>query len=233
MIFAVGHLAALIEAYFGDGSHWGVQIEYAREDRPLGTAGPLGLLKKSLPSDFLVVNGDVISDLDFRGFLLAHRTERPRRLLTIATHQRVLQSEYGVLETAADGQVRAYSEKPSYTLRVSEGVYAFSRAALDWISAGERMDFPELVVALLQTGESVVAWPHTGLWLDIGRPEDYDQAQDLVSRHPHLFAALTRGQVFNSEPIGPSLPDSSPGVDGAFVAFSKRGENEHDRGDTD
>lgn len=192
LIFAVGHLAALVEAYFGDGSRWGVSIEYAREDQPLGTSGPLKNLSDRLPDHFLVLNGDVLCDLDFATFLRSHRNGRPPRLLTISTHQRTLRSEYGVLTINPHGTVTDYVEKPAYALSVSEGVYAFSRRVIRWIPDNVRFDFPDLVTALLTAGESVVAVDHDGLWLDIGRPEDYERAQQLIAEHPARFAVKQR-----------------------------------------
>jgi len=177
LIFAVGHLAELIEAYFGDGSRWNVSIEYSREDEPLGTAAPLKRLANQLPETFLVMNGDILCDLDFAQLIDEHATSDKPRILTISTQQRTLESEYGVLETDASGIVTGYREKPAFSLTVSEGVYAFSRAALDWIPDGQAMDFPELVLKLIRHGETGVAREHTGLWFDIGRHEDYERAQ--------------------------------------------------------
>lgn len=195
LIIAVGHLSELIEAYFGDGSRWGVAIEYAHEDQPLGTAGPLRNVASKLPPNFLVVNGDVLSDLDYTAFLHWHTTHPETPALTISTQYRTLSSEYGVLVTDADNRVTEYLEKPSYDLRVSEGVYAFSHDALKWIPDHERFDFPDLVIALMAAGETVHARPHDGLWLDIGRPEDYERAQQLVSAQPGRFLAeLNRTQ---------------------------------------
>lgn len=192
--FAVGHLAELIEAYFGDGRRWSddVTITYWREASPLGTAGPLAALTESLPDQFLVINGDVLTDLDYGAFLETHRRNNPARVLTISTHRRVLCSDYGVLNATADGLVREYSEKPSYHLSVSEGVYAFSREALSWIPSNQRFDFPDLVQRLLREHLPVVACEHTGMWLDIGRPEDYEEAQRLIAEHPERFLARSR-----------------------------------------
>lgn len=184
---AVGHMAALIEAYFGDGSRWGIPIEYAREDEPLGTAGPLRYLAAELPPTFLVINGDILSDLDYADFLSDHATNPRAPALTISTRRRVLSSEYGVLKTDTEQRVTDYLEKPTYNLTVSEGVYAFSSRALQWIPENERFDFPDLVIALLTAGELVNAKPHEGLWLDIGRPEDYERAQRMVGEHPERF----------------------------------------------
>ncbi len=192
--FAVGHLAELIEAYFGDGTRWGedVSITYSREESPLGTAGPLAQMTDRLPDQFLVVNGDVLCDLNFAEFMQSHRRNDPARVLSISTHKRILCSEYGVLNSTPDGLVRGYSEKPSYHLSVSEGVYAFSREALSLIPRNQRFDFPDLVQRLLNEHLPVVACDHTGLWLDIGRPDDYEEAQRLVTEHPERFLALPR-----------------------------------------
>lgn len=192
LIFAVGHLAELIEAFFGNGSKWGVRIEYAREDQPLGTAAPLKAMIERLPETFLVTNGDILCDLDFRDFHNAHQWDDPPRLLTISTCRRELRSEYGVLECAANGIVQHYSEKPVFPLYVSQGIYAFSREALDWIPENRRMDFPDLVQSLIRNGQSVVAREHSGLWLDIGRPEDYERAQQLVADNPHIVSGIDR-----------------------------------------
>ena len=193
LIFAVGHLAELIEVYFGDGSRWGagVTIAYVRESSPLGTAGPLAALEAQLPDSFLVINGDVLSDLDYGAFLAAHRRNDPARVLTISTHRRILCSEYGVLNATPEGLVREYSEKPSYHLSVSEGVYAFSKEVLSFIPKAERFDFPDLVQRLLREHSPVVACEHNGLWLDIGRPSDYEEAQHIVAEHPERFVPVT------------------------------------------
>jgi len=183
VIITVGHMAGLIEAYFGDGSRWGVSIEYARESDPLGTAGPLRALRERLPEHFLVLNGDVLSDLDFAAFLRAHRDDSHRPQITVSSHIRSLNSEFGVIDSDPTGIVTGYREKPSVQFCVSEGVYAFSRTALDWIPPSERLDFPELILALLAARQVVLSKRHDGLWLDIGRPDDYERAQSMVAQH--------------------------------------------------
>ena len=207
--FAVGHLAELIEAYFGDGTRWGedVTISYSHETSPLGTAGPLAMLADGMPENFIVVNGDVLSDLDYRAFLESHHSNDPARVLTISTHKRILCSEYGVLNATSEGLVRDYSEKPSYHLSVSEGVYAFSREALALIPKNQRFDFPDLVQRLLRDHLPVVACEHTGMWLDIGRPDDYEEAQRLLADHPERFLTKAtthhRGHPEADEVSGP------------------------------
>jgi mannose-1-phosphate guanylyltransferase len=184
VLITVGHMAGLIEAYFGDGSRWGVTIEYAHEGAPLGTAGPLRSLQLRLPPEFLVLNGDILTDLNFASFLQAHISDGRRPLVSISSYVRSLNSEFGVIDADFKGRVTGYREKPSVQFCVSEGVYAFSRTALDWIPPSQRLDFPDLIIALLAAKQPVVTRPHEGLWLDIGRPDDYERAQTLISQHP-------------------------------------------------
>jgi NDP-sugar pyrophosphorylase family protein len=169
-------------------------------------------LAQALPPHFLVVNGDVLSDIDYAVFLQGHVTDRDRPALTISTHRRVLYSEYGVLRSDDTGRVTDYLEKPSYDLDVSEGAYAFSVRALTWIPENERFDFPDLVVALLAAGELVRARPHDGLWLDIGRPEDYERAQELVAAYPERFMLRRASDRSADKSRSPGALPSGPRV---------------------
>ena len=176
---AVGHLAELLMAYFGDGSKFGVQIDYSREDKPLGTSGPLALIP-DLTDTFLVMNGDVLTTLDY-GDLVAYH-QREGAAATIAMHERTVKIELGVIETDAGNQVLAYIEKPSFSYRVSMGIYIFEPVVLQYIQPGEHLDFPDLIHLLLQNGEKVMGYPYKGYWLDIGRPDDYEQAVEEFTR---------------------------------------------------
>ena len=171
---AVGHMAELIEAYFGDGGRFGVTLDYSREDEPLGTAGPLALVE-GLYEPFLVMNGDVLCTLSYREFLDAH--EASGAAATIATFVRGNRVDFGVVIADADDHVTGYEEKPASEYLVSMGVYAFTPAVLGDISPGERLDFPDLVVRLLARGAFVRSAPFSGYWLDIGRHDDFAQAQ--------------------------------------------------------
>jgi NDP-mannose synthase len=176
LVFAVGYLAHLIKAVFGDGSAYGVSIEYHVEEEPLGTAGPLALIP-GLDDTFLALNGDVLTSLDYRAVVEAHR--RAGNALTIATHRRVVRSEYGVLEVNGSGEMQSvsgYEEKPEIPYTVSMGVYVVEPRALEQIPAGRHFDIPDLVLALLHAGEPVGSYPFDGYWLDIGRHDDYEQA---------------------------------------------------------
>ncbi len=178
--FAVGYLHQLIEAYFGDGATWDVRIDYLREDRPLGTAGPLANLT-DFDRPLLVMNGDILTDLDYRRFYQSHLDSRAE--LSIAAFEKQINIDLGVLETDAQASVTHYLEKPSYSHKVSMGVYAFSPSVLELIPAGVRCDFPDLVQSLLTLERRVKAYSHRGLWLDIGRTEDYLSAADVMDTH--------------------------------------------------
>jgi len=177
----VGYLGHLIEAVLrnssGDGENHG--IEYVHESGALGTAGPLRLVS-GLDDTFIVMNGDVLTDLDLGELVEAHRTNG--NVLTIAAHRRVNKIDYGVLHVSPNGDVPnalvAYEEKPEAVYFVSMGIYVFEPKALGFIPDGY-FDFPDLVQALLAAGEQVGIHPYDGFWLDIGRPEDYRQAVAL------------------------------------------------------
>jgi NDP-sugar pyrophosphorylase family protein len=175
--FCVGYLSHLIEALFNSGNGRGVHIEYVREKEPLGTAGPLRIVPR-LDDTFLAMNGDVLTTLDYRDFIEQHRSSG--NTLTIATHERTVKMDYGVLhlDNIKDGMPRlvGYEEKPEFPMVVSMGVYALEPRGLSFIPDDAYFDVPALVQALLEAGEPVGAYRHDGFWLDIGRHEDYEQA---------------------------------------------------------
>ena len=170
---AVGYLAELLMAYLGDGSKWGVEISYSREEKPLGTAGPLSLIN-GLEEPFLVMNGDLLTTLDYRALWEYHRGRGS--IATMVTYQRDVQVDLGVIETDDQGWVRGYLEKPTYHFSVSTGIYIFEPAVLAYIPAQMRMDMPDLILKLLASGERVAAYRFDGVWLDIGRFDDYERA---------------------------------------------------------
>lgn len=180
---AVGHLAELIQAFFGDGAKFGVRIDYSREDRPLGTAGPLKLIP-DLAEDFLVMNGDLLTDLDYGKLLRRHREQGNEA--TIGVYGRDVKVDLGVIERDGKGRIIDYREKPVLTYDVSMGVYAFSPAILAHIPDGY-FDFPDLVLEMIRQGRNVRGYPFDGLWLDIGRQEDYGRAVETFAAERARF----------------------------------------------
>ncbi|MFH8715638.1 nucleotidyltransferase family protein [Streptomyces zaomyceticus] len=182
---AIGHLGEIIRAYVGDGAQWGMSIDYATEESPLGTMGPLLNLRDRLPEHFLVMNGDVLTDLDYADVLRRH--ELSAAPLTIATYARKVHIDFGVLTTDAS-RVVAFTEKPSIDYRVSMGVYGVSRSTLAAYTPGLPLGFDELVLDLLAAETPPHAYEFDGYWLDIGRPDDYDRANaEFTSRKSLLL----------------------------------------------
>jgi NDP-mannose synthase len=175
---AVGYLASLIMAYFAKGERLGLTIGYSMEDTPLGTAGPLRLVP-NLTETFLVMNGDLLTDLDFDRIIDTHR--RSRAALTLGIYERDVKIDLGVIETDGDSRIKRYIEKPVYHYQASMGVYVMEPRVLEHIPAGMPFDLPALVQALISNEERVVGYKHTGYWLDIGREDDYRRAQAEAS----------------------------------------------------
>jgi NDP-sugar pyrophosphorylase family protein len=171
---STGHLAELIEAYFGDGSRWNVKMEYVREDVPLNTAGALKLVEHC-DEDFLVMNGDVLTSLDYGALFARHCSMKV--MATVATRVREAKVDFGVVETNQDGLLIGYREKPVYTFPVSMGVYVLNRRCQDLIADGESLGMPDLLLRLVESGQRVFCYRSDAYWLDVGRLEDYEQAQ--------------------------------------------------------
>jgi NDP-sugar pyrophosphorylase family protein len=172
---AVNHQANLIQAFFQDGEKWNVKIDYSMESIPLSTIAPLTLIS-DLPEHFLLMNGDVLTDLDVRALYEQHVAEG--RLFTIAASSREQTTDYGVLHANAKSHLVGFEEKPVSRYLVSMGLYMVSKSILKFIPPGRKYGFDELMLDLLAKGEKVHVHTHKGYWLDIGRPDDYMKAID-------------------------------------------------------
>jgi NDP-sugar pyrophosphorylase family protein len=172
---AVNHLAHLIMAYFGDGERWGLKIDYSLEDRPLSTIAPLKLIR-DLPETFFVMNGDVVTDLDFAALYRSHKENDAD--ITVATFERDSRIDFGVLKTDAAGRIVGFEEKPVYHFSVSMGVYVLSRRLLDIVPDNTPFGFDHLMYACIEKKRRALSYPHRGYWLDIGRPGDYEEANE-------------------------------------------------------
>ena len=191
---SVGYLAHLIATVLENAPGLDLTLRYVHEPEPLGTAAPLRLID-GLDKTFIVMNGDVLTDLDYEELIAHHR--RQGHALTIATHDRVVKIDYGVLKMDAEGRLRGFQEKPEIRTTVSMGVYVIEPDALTHIPESGRFDLPDLVEALLRADLPVGGYRHEGLWFDIGRQEDYVEAASVwlesATRHaPHERAARLR-----------------------------------------
>lgn len=169
----VNHMADMIKEFCGDGSKWGIKIDYSLETKPLSTMGPLKLIN-DLPEDFLVMNGDVLTDLDFDIFYNEHIQKGS--IFTVSAYERDHKVDYGVLEANEDNKLIAFREKPVLHYLVSMGVYMVNKKCVDVIPSDMFYGFDHLMLDLIKRETPAIVRPFNGYWLDIGRPEDYEQA---------------------------------------------------------
>ena len=179
-----GYLDNLLRLFFLDGRRLGLKIDYVREEKPLGTSGPLANVK-GLTRTFLVTNGDVLTDLDFAELIAYHQQQGG--IATIATHKRKVTINLGVVDVDKDNTVTDYLEKPDFNYLVSMGLYVFEPRVLNYIAKDEYLDFPDLVRSLIAAGEKVNSFIFKGYWEDLGRPDDYERASADFERNRSQF----------------------------------------------
>ena len=172
-----GYLGHLIRSVCGDGSQWDIRITYTQEPEPLGTVGPLSLIADKLDCPFLMLNGDVLTDLNLPAFIECHRSRG--RMLTIATTRRLTKMEYGVIDDTDTGEVLRFREKPTLSNFVSMGIYCMQPDILQYIPRGVPFGFDDLVYCMMDSNLPIQIYRHQGLWLDIGREEDFHRAQEI------------------------------------------------------
>jgi NDP-mannose synthase len=170
---AVNHLSQLIMAYFGDGNRLGVKIDYSIEDSELSTIGPLTLID-DLPENFLVMNGDILSNINYRSFFEFHVKNNNR--ISVSAYRRQVTIDFGVLHYDAEGSLKEFSEKPIYDFDVSMGIYCINRSIIERLPRGRRYGFDNLMMDGLANNLHIDIRPFSGYWLDIGRPDDYEYA---------------------------------------------------------
>lgn len=170
---SVNHLADLIQTFFGDGKKLGLDISYCVEDAPLGTAGSISLVD-DIPEYFLVMNGDLLTTIDYNAMVRQHIESGA--IATIGVFPREVKIDFGVLDVSDGGELIRYKEKPKYKYLVSMGVNVFNKSVLQFISRGKYLDMPTLMMNLKEAGEKVLTFRSDCEWLDIGRPDDYEEA---------------------------------------------------------
>ena len=186
ILMTVGYLAELIQAFFQNANSRlsDINITYVKEDEPTGTAGSLGMIK-GLDETFLVMNGDVLTSMNYSKFIEYHKSKGG--ILTIAMHKKKVKIDLGVLEIDKNSTLTGYDEKPEKEYSVSMGIYIYEPEVLKYIEPNKYLDFPDLVLKLLENGEKVVGYPCDEYWLDIGRPEDYLKAQEKFEQMKDIF----------------------------------------------
>jgi NDP-sugar pyrophosphorylase family protein len=180
----IGYLGEMIRLCCGDGSRWGVRIRYWPEEKPLGTMAPLRQIA-GLDGPFLVMNGDLLTDLDYADFLRWHLGHG--QMLSIATYMKPVTISLGVLQVGDNGKVLGFAEKPTRHFPCSMGVYCMNPEVLRLIPDEGPFGFDDLMHLILDRGLEARAYPFAGTWMDIGRPEDFATACEAFEKEPEKF----------------------------------------------
>jgi NDP-sugar pyrophosphorylase family protein len=179
-----GHLAHLMQAFFGDGRKWGVEIDYVMEPRPLGTVGAVKLVR-GLDEPFLMMNGDLLTDIDYSDLFAFHR--KRRRPFTVATYRKRVPIDLGVIDLDGDDEVVGFREKPTLEVSVSMGIYVLEPSLLKVIPSRRAFGFDDLMHLSLKKAAPPAIYRFSGRWLDIGRPSDYEVAALELQKHRAAF----------------------------------------------
>jgi NDP-mannose synthase len=186
VILAVGYMHHLFQSFFQDGIRYGLKIEYSFEDQPLGTAGPIGLVINSLEDDFLVMNGDLLTTINYKNLLLSHKESSASA--TIALHRRTVNIDYGVIEYDENNLLLGYKEKPSFHFDVSMGINVLKKSAIEkYAIPNTYLDIPDLMMKIVDDGGTVNCFLEECQWLDIGRIDDYQVATELFENDRSVF----------------------------------------------
>jgi NDP-sugar pyrophosphorylase family protein len=176
---AVNHMSEKITTAIGDGKKYGLKIEYSREQESLSTIGPLKLIK-NLPENFIVANSDIMTDLNFGTLFNSHMNSKAK--LTVATYARTNPIDFGVITVDDNGLAVGFNEKPVFNFIVSMGIYVFNRSILEYVPDNKPFGFDQLMFTLLDKQIPIQTYPYSGYWLDIGRPDDYQKANEDFER---------------------------------------------------
>jgi len=184
IIISIGHLPQLIESYFGDGKRLGVKIRYIQEKKPLGTAGAVGIID-GLEENFLIMNGDVLTTLDYKKLFNYHLDKKG--IGTVSITKRSIKDDYGVVIVDKELELSDYIEKPTHFYHVSMGINVLNIKCVDYIEKDEHLGMPELFLRMKKNKKKVCCYDSKDFWLDIGRREDFHKAQDEFEKDSKRF----------------------------------------------
>ncbi|MGH6890781.1 MAG: sugar phosphate nucleotidyltransferase [Dongiaceae bacterium] len=186
VILAVGYMGQMFQAFFADGARLGLRISYSFEEQALGTAGPIALALDRLQDNFLMMNGDLLTTLDYSRLFAAHC--RSGAAATIGMYRREVEIDFGVIKADAHGRLADYIEKPIYQFDVSMGVNALNVSAVrKYLTAGVHLDIPGLMMKMKTDGLTVNCFTEPCYWLDIGRIDDYETANEIFESRKAEF----------------------------------------------
>ena len=185
IIMLLGYKPEMIRAVIGDGSKWNISIKSVVEEQPLGTVGGLTLISDMLADDFLVMNTDILTVLNYRRIYDYHF--QGKNLATIGSVRRLEAIQLGVLEVNGSSEIVDYREKPIYHFLATMGIHCFNKRILSFIPPGKPFGLDDLLYVLLEAKERIQSFIFSGLWMDIGRPDDYERAYHLFEKSPETF----------------------------------------------
>ena len=178
-LFSVHYLGHMIEEHFGDGSQWGVNIDYIREDQPLGTGGALSLIAERPSGPLLITNGDVMTGVGYGDMIDYHVLHSAMATMAVRNHE--MRNEFGVVRTRGV-DISGFEEKPIVRSHVNAGIYVIEPQALDFLTRGEHCDMPTLFERLRNDDRRTIVFPLHEQWLDVGRPDDLEVARQTLQR---------------------------------------------------
>jgi NDP-sugar pyrophosphorylase family protein len=184
IFISVGYMAGLIETFFGNGDRLGVKITYSMETEPLGTAGPIALIP-DIKSSMLVMNGDVLTSLNFRNLITYHKENKAK--MTVGMSTLSYQNPLGYVEHDDHNVITKYVEKPVSQYDVSMGIYVIEPGIAQYIEKGKRLDIPDLVNILIANNQKVIGYHSSDYWLDMGKHEDYNRVNEDFKKNKSLF----------------------------------------------
>ena len=186
VILAVGHMSHLFESFFQDGSRFGIKISYSYEEKPLGTAGAIGYALEDLGDDFIVMNGDLLTTLNYKEMFMFHQKRAAAG--TIATFKREIKIDFGVLEFDSSQKLKTYTEKPSYPFNLGMGINIINAdVASQFLVKGEYLDMPDLMIKIKNEGNPVYCYNKDCFWLDMGCHSDYEEANEVFEKMKEEF----------------------------------------------
>ena len=171
---SVNYKSEMIKQYFGNGEKWGIKISYLEEQISLGTAGPLSLIKDQIKKPFIVMNGDILTKINFENLISFHN--QTDSLATICVREYDFQVPYGVVNIDKEGKVEEIVEKPIHSFFISAGVYILNPDLLQQIEEDTSLDMPTLLKRCISNNQRVSSFPIKEYWVDIGKMDDYEKA---------------------------------------------------------
>lgn len=175
-IFCVNYKSDVIESYFGDGSEWGIRVEYTKENQRLGTAGALGLIDVPIDEPFVVTNGDVLATVNYEDLLEQH--VKSEAVATMCIKTRRMEIPYACVEVNDENHITGLSEKPTRSFKINGGIYVLNPEILESVEKDTYLDMPDLFKNWIDQGIKVNAYVHDDYWIDIGQPSDYRRSLD-------------------------------------------------------